>query len=158
MEETTAIEKLCAEYGLKQTKLARRFGIPLRTVQDWHAGRRTPPDYVVGMLNELLRLGQVKTGASIKRAYPVRLIPEKNGYIVYIPDFDINTQGEDLPDALEMARDAIGIMGIDMEDDGEALPEPSALANVQAAVAKGELVSLVDVDFTEYRRRQKAVI
>lgn len=55
-ENTTAIAALCKRYGLSQTELARRFEIPLRTVQDWHAGRRTPPDYVVSMLHRLLDL------------------------------------------------------------------------------------------------------
>lgn len=50
----TEIAQICEAYGLKQTELARRFGIPLRTVQDWHAGRRVPPDYVVRMMTELL--------------------------------------------------------------------------------------------------------
>lgn len=55
-ENTTPIADLCKRYGLSQTELARRFEIPLRTVQDWHAGRRTPPDYVVNMLHRLLSL------------------------------------------------------------------------------------------------------
>ena len=50
----TEIAKICEAYDLKQTELAKRFGIPLRTVQDWHAGRRVPPDYVVRMMIELL--------------------------------------------------------------------------------------------------------
>nr|WP_305132053.1 hypothetical protein [uncultured Acetatifactor sp.] len=29
-----------------------------------------------------------------------------------------------------MARDAIGVVGIDMEDDGEALPEPTVISEV----------------------------
>lgn len=89
----------------------------------------------------------------MKKAYPIVLTQGKEYIVVFVPDFNINTQGKSIPDALEMARDAIGIMGIDMEDDGEALPEPSELADVQAAVATGELVSLVDVDFAEYRRK-----
>jgi DNA-binding transcriptional regulator YiaG len=48
------IRDLCKEYGYSQTRLAKRFGIPLRTVQDWHGGRRNPPDYVVNMMVELL--------------------------------------------------------------------------------------------------------
>lgn len=48
------IKDICIEYGLSQTALAKRFGIPLRTVQDWHAGRRVPPDYVVSMMVEIL--------------------------------------------------------------------------------------------------------
>lgn len=50
--------------------------------------------------------------------------------LAYIPDFDINTQGTDIADAIEMARDAIGVVGIDMEDDGEALPEPTVISEV----------------------------
>lgn len=47
-------KELCEKYNLSQTALANRFGIPLRTVQDWHGGRRNPPDYVVRMMEELL--------------------------------------------------------------------------------------------------------
>lgn len=48
------IKEICKEYKISQTKLAQRFDIPLRTVQDWHAGRRTPPEYVVKMILEIL--------------------------------------------------------------------------------------------------------
>lgn len=48
------IKEICEKYGLKQVELSRRFGIPLRTVEDWHAGRRNPPPYVPGMIEELL--------------------------------------------------------------------------------------------------------
>lgn len=53
-ENEKTIKSLCKDYGINQTALARRFDIPLRTVQDWHAGRRTPPAYVVNMLSDLL--------------------------------------------------------------------------------------------------------
>lgn len=89
----------------------------------------------------------------MKNSYPVLLIPEKKGFTVYIPDFDINTQGKDLTEAIEMARDAIGLMGIDMEDDKKALPSPSSLESIQAE--NNEIVSLVDVDFSDYRRRHE---
>ena len=49
------IKEICTEYNITQTELSKRFGIPLRTVQDWHSGRRTPPDYVVIMMAELLQ-------------------------------------------------------------------------------------------------------
>lgn len=89
----------------------------------------------------------------MKKAYPVIMTQGKEHIVVFIPDFNINTQGEDIPDAIEMARDAIGLMGIDMQDDGEALPETSSLAGVQAKAPAGGIVSLVDVDFAEYRRK-----
>lgn len=89
----------------------------------------------------------------MKRAYPVVMTQGKDHIVVFIPDFNINSQGKDVPDAIEMARDAIGLIGIDMQDDGEALPEASSVATVQAAVPSNGIVSLVDVDFAEYRRK-----
>lgn len=88
-----------------------------------------------------------------KLAYPVILSKGKDHVIVYIPDFNINTQGADYADALEMARDAIGLMGIDMEDEKEPLPIPSEPDAVKTD-SKDDIVSLVDVDFAEYRRQQ----
>ncbi len=91
-------------------------------------------------------------GSTMKNSYPIVLTPEKVGYVVYVPDFDINTEGDTLTDAIEMARDAIGIIGIDMEDDKKALPVPTAVSKVKKAT-EDDIVSLVDVDFTEYRRQ-----
>lgn len=56
MSENTkpVIAEICEAYGLSQTALAKKFEIPLRTVQDWHSGRRNPPAYVVNMMVKLL--------------------------------------------------------------------------------------------------------
>ncbi len=88
----------------------------------------------------------------MKEAYPIVISPTDEGYIVYIPDFDINTEGNSLTDAIEMARDAIGLMGIVMEDDKEVLPAPSEMSAVTKET-KNDIVTLVDVDFTEYRKQ-----
>ena len=72
--------------------------------------------------------------------------------VVFIPDFNINTQGVDLADAIEMSRDAIGLMGIDMQDENEPLPKPTSLSAV-AKDREDDIVTLVDVDFAEYRRK-----
>ena len=87
----------------------------------------------------------------MKNSYPIILTPDAGGYVVEIPDFAIGTQGDSIPEAMEMARDAIGLMGIDMEDDGKSLPIPSTLERVSKG--PGDIVTLVDVDFTEYRRQ-----
>jgi len=89
----------------------------------------------------------------MKNSYPIILIPDETGFVVYIPDFDINTQGESLTEAIEMARDAIGLMGITMEDDGENIPTATPMKDVNHN--ENEIVSLVDVDFTEYRRQNE---
>ena len=54
----------------------------------------------------------------MKAVYPIILTPAERGYVVFVPDLDINTEGEDLADAIEMARDAIGLWGITEEDAG----------------------------------------
>lgn len=88
----------------------------------------------------------------MKAAYPVIMSKGKEYVIAFIPDFNINTQGVNYADAMEMARDAIGLMGIDMEDDHEEIPRPSALTAVQKQ-SESDIVTLVDVDFAEYRRK-----
>lgn len=87
----------------------------------------------------------------MKNAYPVILTKGKNHIVVFIPDFNINTQGKNYADAIEMARDAIGLMGIDMEDDKEKIPAPSDISDVRKTT--DDIVTLVDVDFAEYRRK-----
>jgi len=86
----------------------------------------------------------------MKTAYPVIFTKLPDGYAAHAPDFPLDTQGDDLTEAIEMARDAIGIMGIDMEDDKKPLPKPSAPESVVSE--RGEFVSMVDIDFTQYRR------
>ena len=41
--------------GLSQTKFGERYGIPMRTVQDWEAGRRVPPCYVLALLERVVK-------------------------------------------------------------------------------------------------------
>lgn len=88
----------------------------------------------------------------MKNAYPIILSQGAHAIVVYVPDFDINTQGADFADAIEMARDAIGIIGIDMEDENEVLPTPSLISEIKTE-KDGDIVTLVDVDFAEYRRK-----
>lgn len=85
-----------------------------------------------------------------KVAYPIILKRTDDGYYVVIPDFDIGTQGDTIAEAMEMARDAIGLMGIDMEDEGRQIPEPNTH---KANKEKGDIETLVDIDFCEYRKR-----
>lgn len=95
---------------------------------------------------------------NMKRVYPVLIAQSGEDYLVYVPDMDIYTEGKSLEDAIEMARDAIGLKGIDFEDDGKALPESS---NYAEAIAKARedtedfdytqgIVTMVDVDFSKF--------
>ena len=85
-----------------------------------------------------------------KMAYPIVISKEEDFFYVEIPNFEIATQGYSIADAMEMARDAIGLMGIDYMDDGKTIPEPN-IKEVKAG--EGDIVTLVDVDFAEYRKK-----
>lgn len=88
----------------------------------------------------------------MKAAYPIIMSQGAEYIIVYVPDFDINTQGTDYADAIEMARDAIGLMGIDMQDEKEPIPCPSDMSAISREHAE-DIITLVDVDFADYRRK-----
>ena len=85
----------------------------------------------------------------MKRVYPVIFTKCDTEYLVYIPDFDISTQGENIADAIDMARDAINLMGITKEDLNQPIPEPSYIEKID--LEKGQFSTLVDCDFDEYR-------
>lgn len=97
----------------------------------------------------------------MKNVYPVIFTPlndEKDTVLVEVPDLGILTEGYGMVNAVYMARDAIGLKGITREDEGKDMPVPSALNDID--VSKGTFaedgkgyVSLVDIDFVEYRRR-----
>lgn len=97
----------------------------------------------------------------MKSVYPVFIAQNDKDFLVFVPDWDIYTEGKNMIDAIEMARDAIGLKGIDFEDDGKEIPEAS---NYEAAIAKAKedteifdytqgVLTLVDVDFVEYRKK-----
>jgi predicted RNase H-like HicB family nuclease len=86
----------------------------------------------------------------MSKVYPAIFTPVENGFVVTVPDLDINTQGKDMAEAIFMARDAIGLWGICEQDAKRAIPEPSASEPPREAK---ELVSWVDIDFDEYRRK-----
>ena len=48
------IKELCAKHNTTQTKLSRRFNIPLRTVQNWYAETREVAPYIVDMMDWIL--------------------------------------------------------------------------------------------------------
>lgn len=52
------IKELRQQTGLSQSAFARYFEIPVRTVQDWEQGKRTPPEYLVKLM--IYKLGNEK--------------------------------------------------------------------------------------------------
>ena len=54
------IKELRAQTGLSQTAFAKYFEIPVRTVQDWEQGKRKPPEYLVKLMAEKLKMNKLE--------------------------------------------------------------------------------------------------
>ena len=94
----------------------------------------------------------------MKKAYPTIMTPVDGAILVEVPDLGILTEGTDILNAIEMARDAIGIKGISMQDHGDEIPEPGEMGSVEVSkgtfAEEGEgFVTMGDIDFDAYRRR-----
>lgn len=93
----------------------------------------------------------------MKKVYPVIFTKtDDKTYLIEVPDMEILTEGNDLQDAIEMARDAIGLKGICLEDEKRTIPEASEhvdASNGTFADDGESFVSMVDIDFDVYRRK-----
>ena len=50
MDKATKIKELREQMGMNRKEFCDYFDIPYRTVQDWEAGKREMPDYVLRLL------------------------------------------------------------------------------------------------------------
>lgn len=92
----------------------------------------------------------------MKLIYPVIIQKEKSKgeqyRVVYVPDLDQYTQGDSLSDCIDMARDLIGVYCLTLDEDkNEPFPTPTPINKVTCK--DSELVTLVDVDYTEYKKQ-----
>ncbi|MCI1958587.1 MAG: type II toxin-antitoxin system HicB family antitoxin [Clostridia bacterium] len=87
-----------------------------------------------------------------KYIYPAVFTEEKDGgYSINFPDIEgCYTQGDDLPDGMEMAEDALALVLYGYEADGKEIPKASRIQDIKAA--KNEIVTLIKCDTMEYRK------
>lgn len=52
---SVSISELRSLVGISRPEFSRRYGVPIRTLEDWEAGRRTPPEYVVSLLERVIK-------------------------------------------------------------------------------------------------------
>jgi predicted RNase H-like HicB family nuclease len=101
----------------------------------------------------------------MKQVYPTFIVNIEDEpvhpFLVCVPDLEILTEGDSFIDAIEMARDAIGVTMITLEDKNKMIPAPStpdmAIEKVgkyseEVDFSKG-ILTYVDIDLTEYRRK-----
>lgn len=86
-------------------------------------------------------------------AYPAIFAYEPGQEIaVVFPDLDVATSGLNDDDALTSARELLGCVLYGLEADGEQIPIPSALADVQTT--ENERTALIDVYMPSIRMAQ----
>lgn len=88
-----------------------------------------------------------------KYVYPAIFIPEERGmYSVFFPDIEgCTTCGNNLPDAMEMAEDALSLMLYDMEEEGKAIPDATQLCDV--TTENPAFATYISADTFEYRKK-----
>jgi len=91
--------------------------------------------------------------------YPATIQPEEDGrFSIWFEDLPgCATSGETLPEAIMMARDAMGGWLDCAIANGDEIPSPSSLSTVNSE--SGQDVALIDMDLEAYRREndQRAI-
>lgn len=83
--------------------------------------------------------------------YPAVFEKDDNAYSVSFPDIaGCNTFGGTLQEAFDMAEDALCLMLYDMEENGDAIPNPSDIKSLK--LKETQFASLVSCDTVEYRK------
>jgi predicted RNase H-like HicB family nuclease len=87
----------------------------------------------------------------MKFVYPACFYKEEDGrFSVEVPDFPLATYGDNLPDAIYMATDAVAGRIFYMLRDGESLPQSSDLKDVKPDDETG-FVSLLCIDLDAFQ-------
>lgn len=94
----------------------------------------------------------------MKNVYPVFFTKTDECILVEVPDFGILTEGKDMSEAIDMARDAIELNCVTMEDNKEDIPQPSQISDLDVENGTffndgSTMLSLVDIDSAIYRKK-----
>lgn len=95
--------------------------------------------------------------------YPACFYKEEDGYSVIFPDLNyLATQGDSLEDTMEMAVECLASYLYSSKADGEDIPDPSSLADIDLIAVSKELspdepieeafVNMVSVDVDSYAK------
>ena len=60
------LKKMREDLGMNRTEFSRYVGIPLRTLEEWEAGRRQMPDYVLRLIAYYTKMQQLLTEKKIE--------------------------------------------------------------------------------------------
>lgn len=68
MNAAEEIKELREQTGMSRKEFSAHTGIPVRTLEDWEAGRRTPPEYIPRLLGYQLKYEELvrKSGGGVQ--------------------------------------------------------------------------------------------
>lgn len=175
-QQIVCLKELRDKMGLNRTEFAKQHGIPLRTVEDWEAGRRKMPDY---LLRLLIYKTNIEQGVpKSKRDNKVSIIQDEEGRsIIIINDIRFKSRrnidweqveqylkeyigscyeiaetsekvyiGSDFPDEFCHSADKIKLKG----------PNERAKANMSSVI--GELIQIATnkAEYEDYGKKHKS--
>lgn len=88
------------------------------------------------------------------KTYPAMFHKEEEGYWVEFPEFGGGTQGEDLEEAMQNARQMLESVLASYLDEGMALPDPS---DIQELSAEDGFVTMIQADPSPYLKNNRAI-
>ena len=62
MDIAKSIKELRESTGMSRKDFSEHTGIPVRTLEDWEAGRRTPPEYISRLIAYQLKYEELVKG------------------------------------------------------------------------------------------------
>lgn len=88
-----------------------------------------------------------------KYCFPAVFTIDADSVGVMFPDIPLATEGDDIADALYMARDALEGRLYANERDGDEIPEPSDLLKLKAGLAENQLVVPIEANIGKVREK-----
>ena len=83
MSTTIDIRDMRKQLGDTQSEFAERYNIPFRTVQNWEAGVRKPPEYIMGLLQARIKEDLINKKTAVLPKYDSRKknLPKRSDYL-----------------------------------------------------------------------------
>lgn len=68
MDTAQKIKELRKSTGMTRKEFSEHTGIPVRTLEDWEAARRTPPEYIPRLIDYQLKYEKLMQEKEVKNA------------------------------------------------------------------------------------------
>ena len=174
MDITKTIKELRESTGMSRKAFSEHTGIPVRTLEDWEAGRRTPPEYIPRLLVYQIRFADSYT-IQEKSTDKIHIITDPDGNkVVLINDIRFKSRRSiDWNEIEQILKKYVGeyyeiaetaekvYIGSDFPDEfthskyTNAIRGANEKAKANTITAIGELIQIADnkAEFPDYNRK-----